>query len=249
MPRIDSNFVNPRTQSMEMLEQLTTELNQAIDRYYTNPRALTATAEVLRQKYWSDRDYQKLPYIKGLLVAFLWDLALHGNPRGEQRSLDDFFKHLFRRFDAPRGGYDNEGICRELSQLTGEDWQAFCQHYVLGAERLPLEQHSRRYGVRIELKKGEAFDMGFTVLGKKLHKGAKVSAVASDSNAEKAGLREGDVLLGYSIARGRDKKASLDVRRGQDRLAIRYRPVRTFERPQLVVDDANRERIESLKQY
>jgi predicted metalloprotease with PDZ domain len=89
-----------------------------------------------------------LVYHKGLLVAFLYDLALM-RQTGGKNSLTDVYRELFRRHargNPPADG--NNAVVQILSSTGG--MSAFVEHYVQGATELTLSPLIEPFGLRVE---------------------------------------------------------------------------------------------------
>jgi predicted metalloprotease with PDZ domain len=116
------------------------KINQYIERYVENPRAFTATADVLEDEYWDDPDLQELPYDKGFLLGLALDAMIRASTDGAA-GVEDYVKAVVTP-DGPVD-YDDAILLAELERLTAESWQAFYESYVLGVAPLPLEEVCR----------------------------------------------------------------------------------------------------------
>lgn len=215
-------------------------INGRIRDYVLNPHALTATSAVLGQRYWDSREYNRLPYVKGALVALLMDLRIR-HESGGARSLDDVVRAVFTR----GGAYRPADLRRMLEEATGRAWGDFLDTYVFGAGELPLLQVCAEVGMECARGPVPLFQQGF-VLDGALRVGATVTSVDAGSAAERAGVRVGDVIRGASIRQDPAVEARIDVTRGPEQLTFRYLPAREIVAPRIHPTDASRRVIASL---
>jgi predicted metalloprotease with PDZ domain len=220
---------------------LVARINDRIRDYLANPHARTATTAVLAERYWASQDYNRLPYVKGALVALLMDLRIR-HASGGARSLDDFMRAVFAN-GAP---YRPADLQRMLEETTGMDWDGFMDAYVYGAGELPVLGVCAEVGMECAPGTAELYQRGFRVEGP-LQPGAAVTAVDSGSAAERAGIRTSDVLRQVSIQRDTVFAARLEVERAGERVTISYRPTREIPVPRIHPAPASLRVIGSLR--
>ena len=216
-------------------------VNGRIRDYLANPHALTATSAVLGERYWDSQDYNRLPYIKGALVALLMDLRIR-HQSGGAKSLDDFTRAVFAR----GGTYRPDDLRRVLEETTGRAWGDFLDAYVFGAGELPVLEVCGEVGLECGPSAAPIFDLGFEVEGE-LRVGAVVRAVGAGSAAERAGLRAGDVIASASFRRDPAVEARVDVTRGGERITLRYLPARETTVPRITPSEASRRVLSALR--
>jgi len=196
-----------------------TFLNRLIVDYAQNSESLRATLEDMGSQHWRDRDHDRLPYAKGALLAFLMDLQL----RKKGRSLDDYMRAMLRKQD-----YDMSDLRSAWIAFAGESGAEFWDRFIPNAAPLPFAEVFRSAGVRFEERDTPIFELGFTFDKPRMEKGARVLEVKPGSNAERAGIRPGDSLQGFSVYIGdTNKEAKFGLLRGAERINIAYLPVRT----------------------
>jgi predicted metalloprotease with PDZ domain len=200
-------------------EGFATFLNNLIVDYTQNGESLRATIEDLGSKQWRDHDHQSLPYTKGALLGLLMDLQL----RKKGRTLDDYMRAMLLKQD-----YDMSDLRASWVALAGETGAEFWDHFIPTADPLPFAEGFRSAGIRFEERDTPIFDLGFTIDKANIEKDAKVVTVEKGSNAEKAGIRMGDSLLGFSVYHGdTGKEAKFGLSRGSERVDVAYLPVTT----------------------
>ena len=97
---------------------------------------------------------RELVYGGGSLVAAALDLQIR-NLTQNRSSLDDVMKQMYREFGLTGRAYTMKDVIRIVSRITGEDFKPFFRKYVMGTERLPLEEYLKAAGVDVEIKSGE----------------------------------------------------------------------------------------------
>jgi hypothetical protein len=99
------------------------------------------------QRRWSGST--ALVYHKGMLVAFLYDLALM-RETGGRSSLDAAYRELFRRYGpgGERAEDGNRAVVEVLSGMPG--MRDFVERYVLGASEIDLARQIEAFGLRVE---------------------------------------------------------------------------------------------------
>ncbi len=143
-------------------------------------------------------------YNKGEVLGFLLDLAIR-QASNDRASLRDVFQWMNQHY-AKQGRFfpDSAGVQEAAEAVTGANFGSFFQKYVAGVEELPYDDLLKTVGLRLDRRKVPAPAWGFTInFGSE---GPVVSAVEPGSEAQKAGLAEGDMLLTINdkpIPRGR----------------------------------------------
>jgi len=116
------------------------------DSYLATPERDRFSLIEASQRRWTSSS--SLVYDKGMLVAFVFDLMLRGASEN-RRSLDDFYRELFRRFpQAARRVDGNEAILALLNEELGSNEPA--EHYIKSPGGVELETLLARYGLRVE---------------------------------------------------------------------------------------------------
>ncbi len=201
-------------------------LNNLLLQYQTNPNSLTATAEILAEKYWESNDYNRLPYVKGALIAFLTDLQIRQKTAGKKQ-IDDLMKLLISQTDQKKG-YDDQLLLTNFDAVSRSKNQQFYNDFMLGARVLPVVEVLKKSEIVASEQPHEIFELGFTTESGKLERGVKVKQVISQSALE-AGFKTGDELRGFSFNYGRpQEQATFTVQRGNETMPIKYFPKKSI---------------------
>ncbi|MCC7390603.1 MAG: M61 family metallopeptidase [Phycisphaerales bacterium] len=128
-------------------------------------------------------------YTKGALVSLMLDLELRRRT-GNQVSLDEVLRGLYRDYPLEAGGFTTEQFLAKLRVLSGSPFEDFFAAFVSGTEPLDLERAFESAGVALSPgDPGEGSYLGLT------ERGGSVSAVRADGPAFDAGVQVDDELL------------------------------------------------------
>jgi predicted metalloprotease with PDZ domain len=178
------------------------DLEEVLREHATTP-ARHATAQQVREGFWRDRDLQRLPYLRGDLLACLLDHAIRVRSDGE-RSLDDFLRSLVTEaYSLPgrRVELDTEGLLERVEAWAGPE--AAARVRAVAVDGAPLELPADCFAPALALEPAEVatYELGFD-LDRTRAEGV-IRGVTPGSAAERAGLREGERLAGLSLRPGR----------------------------------------------
>ena len=200
-------------------------LNELLLLYQKNPHSLTATADIMAEKYWKSQDYNRLPYVKGALIGFLTDLQIRQKTSGK-RQIDDLMRLLMSKTDLKKG-YDDKLLLAGFDTVSQTNNQQFYNDFMLGARPLPVAEVLKRADIIAAEQPKEIFELGFVTESGKLERGARIKEVTSQ-NALDSGLKPGDELRGFSFIGGKpQEQATFTVIRGEQTIQIKYFPKKT----------------------
>jgi predicted metalloprotease with PDZ domain len=173
-------------------------------------------------------------YNKGELLGFLLDLAIR-HATANRRSLDDVMRRLNEDY-AKRGRTFTDADLRDvISRLAPEftDLDAFFRDYVSGTKEFDYDTYFGYAGLRLVVTTAAQGALGFRAM-QRFEGPISVESVGQDSNAARAGLRQGDVLTGMNnrplhalpeqLLEGFNPgaKVAFEVRRGNHTFNIKY---------------------------
>lgn len=199
------------------------DLNDTAARYYTDVKIATPNAAI-PDGFWRDTRIRVLPYDRGSLYFDTVDAQIRVKSGG-QRSLDDIVRAMLavRRAGRPM----NEALWRSLLQAElGAKGIADFEAMLAGATILPP---SDAYGPRFRriAVSLHRFDLGFdpaSLLGQP----RIVRGLVAGSNADKAGLRNGDEIVDRfpqdKLQAEQQAMLTLHLRRDGHDLQITYLP-------------------------
>lgn len=199
------------------------DINDTAGRYYTNALNDTPDAEIA-PRFWEDTRIRVLPYDRGAMYFAVLDGRIR-RASGGQRSLDDLIREMVRR--RREGQPTSEAVWLELvTKELGEAGRTLHADMLGGKLMLP---ESGDFGpcFRRTTGKFRRFELGFEP--KSLVGEVKtIRGLIPGSEAEKAGLRNGDIVT-YSVALDgvqgdQDRKLTLQVTRDGRTFPVTYLP-------------------------
>jgi len=167
--------------------QFLADLNKTAGRYYTNPLKDTPDEQIL-PRFWEDTRIRVLPYDRGAMYFAVLN-GMIGRSSAGKRSIDDLIRAMIGRSRADQPV--TEAVWLDLLRKEiGEDGPAVHRSMMAGRLMLP---ESDDYGpcFRRTTKKIRRFELGFdpkSLIGTQ----QTIHGLMPDSEAAKAGLREGD---------------------------------------------------------
>jgi predicted metalloprotease with PDZ domain len=195
-------------------------INRHLREYDANP-ARNISNEEARQRYWSERATAgEVVYQRGLLLGLRWHRL--ARDKGVREGVDKLFLGLVDR--ARRGGFQltNAGVRRVGQELLGSWFASEFDRYVERAETIDVPADALAPDFIGRTKTVYEFELGFD-RARSLSE-MRVVGLASGSAAARAGLREGDELLGWAVHGDPDRQIRLQVQRDKQIRTISYYP-------------------------
>jgi predicted metalloprotease with PDZ domain len=187
------------------IEKRLADINLTAARYYTNDVIDAPDSDIL-PKFWSDMRYNVLPYDRGAIYF----AALDGKIRrasGGKRSVDDPIRAMVA-LDRDEQTVSEKTWIDLLRKELGEQGPAIHQAMMTGQKLVP---ESGDYGPcfrRISVKIPR-YDLGFG--GPEITRRSVVENLRADSNAAKAGLKEGDRVQYQSSTDGAQRDPNMPL--------------------------------------
>ncbi len=97
---------------------------------------------------------RELVYDGGSLIAMALDLQIRSLTQN-RNSLDDVMKQMYKEFGLTENVFTINDVIRIVNQFVGEDFEPFFSKYVIGTERLPLEEYLKNAGIDAQVEFGE----------------------------------------------------------------------------------------------
>ena len=214
----------PWRAGMVSSEKRLTDINLTATRYYTND-VLDAPDSDILPKFWSDMRYNVLSYDRGALYFAVLDGKIRRKSSGV-RSIDDLVRAMVQLARDDDATITEETWTDMLQAELGDEGLAI--HRGMMAGTLRLEPESGDYGPcfrRISTQIGR-YDVGFG--GPEIKNRTVVEGLRPDSNAARAGLREGDRITVQTSTDGAQRDSNVPlvvhVTRGDQTLDVTYIP-------------------------
>lgn len=195
-------------------------INRHLREYHRNP-AINARNEQIQDQFWSQRDtVGEVAYQRGLVLGLRWHKL--ARDRGVRSGLDALFLALVQ--DGRNGSLKltNDAIRRRGVETLGAWFGPEFDQYVVAAATVPVPEDALRPGLSGRTQSLYDFELGFD--RERSLKEHRVRGLAADSEAARAGLKEGDELVGWTIPADNERNAQLQVRRGDRVETISYMP-------------------------
>lgn len=195
-------------------------MNETLKKLWLNPAA-TQPATAIQRDFWKRPEVQQLPYQRGEVVALMIDEEIRRSSGG-RKSLDDFMRELLA--DAgKRERAETDRLRTRIGRWTSPAFAESIRRVVVdGALPDPPSRISDPPAVRSEVQT-HRYDPGFDVDASLAAKTAR--GVREGSAAWRAGLREGQVIVGFDVARGDpDRRVRLRIRDGESTKRIEFLP-------------------------
>ena len=219
-------------------EDFIEEMNITIKNLFSSPVADKPNNEITYDKFWSDRNYEKLPYYRGSVFAFLLDLRIKKDSENKY-SLDDVMRDLFAQSKKDKK-LNSKMFIETVNRFTQNNINTFFEEHITNGILFNLNSIFDEFDLDYS-EKAKVFDQGFSY-----DKETRVvTEVDPNSAAYDAGLRVDDVLGGWSMYYGNiEKEVELKVNKEEGiQETITYLPVKEIDLPQLLINKGNVEKI------
>ncbi len=213
------------------------ELAAQITELERRPAHLTQSAEESSLDAWLEGNaYYRRPersisyYNKGELLGVMLDLAVREASHG-RASLREVMQWMNVNY-AQKGRFfdDSNGVQQAAEAVSHADLGWFFTKYVSGTEEIPWNDFFRSVGLRVVQVETAVADPGFSA-SRNFDGPMSVVAVAPGSEAERAGLQVGDVILelqGKPV--GQESRQEMSRLSPGDSLTVKVRTRRPGER-------------------
>jgi predicted metalloprotease with PDZ domain len=195
-------------------------INRHVREYQANP-ARNASNEQIRAGYWKERDtVGEAPYQRGLLLGLRWHKLARDH--GVREGIDALLRKLIER--ARRGDFrvSNDALREEGRVVLGDWFTPEFDRYVVRAETVEVPRDALAPDFVGRVESVSDFALGFD--RERSLREQRVRGLVAGSAAAKAGLREGDELLGWDVHGDSDREIQLQVLRAGQLTKISYLP-------------------------
>ena len=206
-------------------EQYLADVDHTVVRFYSNPLCGLPDAEI-EARFWRDRNSQVLPYDRGAMYLAHLDGRLRTATQG-RRSVDDVVLEMLeaKKTGKPAG---DEAWLSALEKDLGPSVRDEFQRIIVKPQSWEPDPNAFGPCFSREAATYRTFDIGFDEWGTLYATPRVVKGLVPGSQADRAGLRNGDVILqplDLSFLRSNpDAHVTMKVRRGAEEVAIDYLP-------------------------
>jgi predicted metalloprotease with PDZ domain len=166
------------------------ECNKFLKEYYLS-KAISSGNSRIEKDFWSNFDIQRLPYTRGFVYAiYLNDLIQKNNP---EASLDNVMLDLFKESKDKK--FSNVLFEKILKKYIPEGVDEDFNNYIEEGKIINLASAANTLGAKSE--KMGVFELGFDLDELKTNK--RIKNLQENSNAHKAGLKEGQKVFGFKF--------------------------------------------------
>ena len=205
------------------LEDYAAGYNSLIKEYYTSPIRLLTAAEMV-QKRQTSYEVERLFYKRGALLAHYWDIAIRSRTN-DKSSLDDVMHSLLKSAKARGLSLSHKRIADALRPYLGEKGASDIERYINRGELVLTDNPFGKCAIG-EVINYHPWDMGFEA--DKSFKTRVISGVVSDSNAYRAGLRDGQKWVsGGFVWDDPTRLTKLTVMEGDTQKVVQFYPAAT----------------------
>jgi len=179
-------------------------LASEISELESHPARLWKSAEEASLDAWFERyplyrrpDLSISYYNKGCLLGVLLDIEIR-DATDNHASLDDVLRALNEQFARRGRFYRDSGDIRAVAEsVAGRGLTVFFARYVAGTDELPFAEYLARAGLALKVQTRSRGALGFSA-GRAPGSEPLVVRLEPASPAARAGLREGDALVGLN---------------------------------------------------
>lgn len=203
------------------IEPFVENLNDELMHYALSP-VRDEPATRIAADFWRDHEVEKLPYIRGDVVAMMVDAEIRKASRGE-RSLDDLMKELLAARHEPRPKVSSETFLEAIARYTSAAFADRIRKIVVLGSPAEIGLKVLEPCLHGRLEPIGAYDAGFNEGAARARR--IITGVSASSNAYRAGLRNGQAIKGWSLHRGDPKiPVEITIDDGGNGRTIRYLP-------------------------
>lgn len=211
------------------------ELNGFTRALYVSPVKEAPNSDLTSETFWSDYNYQKLPYRRGALLAFYLDVMIKQNSKGT-KTLDDLMLELKDNAISKGQKITHPYFIKTVNKYLKEDFKPFFDTHIEKGKLIDLSLFFTTIGFEFN-PTAKVYSLGFTFTNDK----KSIQSIDKTSNAYKAGLRKGDIFTYKNYYQDEIAYETMfKVLREGKEITIKYFPVKNAVIPQLKNSDYNK---------
>jgi predicted metalloprotease with PDZ domain len=186
----------------------------------------------IKEKFWTDYTFQKLPYNRGRIFAFYLDAFIKKETTGK-KDLKAVMLELLTQCRSEKKKINQQLFSDAVKKISGADITALFNQFITEGRFISLKEWNAVLPDGLAYKDVSVFTYGFETDKGGLAADAKVISVDEESNVFTAGLQPGDILKGYNIYNNVNAEAELTVERNKQMLTFKFYPAKKVSMLQL----------------
>lgn len=176
-------------------EEYVGDLNRALYDYHASPVRNEPNTRIM-DDYWKDRHVQKLPYLRGELLARRWDTAIRRRTGGKA-SLDDLMRDLLETVSGQDRRITFDLITEAAVRRVGPEAEGDLAGFIRTGETVPPSRGALPGEVVLTEVEMSPFELGFDFDASRRE--GHITGVREGGPAWKAGIRDGQPIRGFGI--------------------------------------------------
>lgn len=203
------------------LEEYVADYNAVLKNYYTSPARNLTNNQIMIER---ERDYDasRQHYARGNLLAHNWNAQIK-RATGGKHSLDDVMRDLFKTAARDKQfRLSDASINSATKRYLKNGVMSDIRRYIENGQTIAPRANVVKDCLKIETTEIAKFDAGFDV--QTTHAVKVFSGVKEDSNAYKAGIRNGQKLVSGGMERNAEVLAEYVVEESGARKKVKFYP-------------------------
>ena len=161
--------------------------------YLDNSQRANCSMSEAALRFSEGEDFFHLFYKGGALAALMTDIKIRELTQNK-RSLDDVMRLLYEQHTTSKNQTE-EDLLKAFNEVAGADLSNFFRTYVYGTKELPFLDYLEIAGLEITEVETDKPYLGVSFPPPAENQKAVVNKVLKNSPANKAGIKEGDVII------------------------------------------------------
>jgi predicted metalloprotease with PDZ domain len=188
-------------------QQYADEINRVYSEYMSSP-ARNYSEQLVQAHYFNDSNARQLPYLQGTLLALKWNATIDEHSNGRQ-TLDDAMRLLKRKATIAEQVLSDQSLAPFLAGFAGSGVIADIRDYIESGTTIPLPPRGLGPCFQLEKKVLYKFDAGFDI--DTIYRSGIIQGVRQESEAYKAGLRDGQIVTRSSAIDPNDPNQAIEM--------------------------------------
>ena len=212
------------------LEEYIRDYNRVIFNYYSSPVRTAKNREILKY-FWTNTLIRQLPYWRGDILAHNWNAAIRAHSKG-RFSLDNLMIDLLGDAQSQGTFVSANSIDVLMKYYLVKGVREDIKNHIVAGDLIVPDKTALGPYVKLRTVERHQFELGFDY-ETSIH-GKVTAGVKRRSNAYRAGLRNGQIILGATVFFGDvTKMVEIRVKASKVERTIKFYPLgRTIAVPQ-----------------